>query len=334
MRILTTALLAFAIALFQLPVPAAEPGRTTLTNPDIKYTVPAKHYAVLKRGDVEAIVVDNEAVNDEVLKDHKAGYSGVAVLTHTKRRENLFVPNYAGLNYEHIHDGTTCERDILFEPRKAPMQLRVVGEHAVELHQPPTPNWGLESSLRYELLSDGAIEMTIECIPRRKAFKNGYVALFWASYIHQPESLDIHFRGGQEGRKETTWVRGVTPAHGVLSNHRATDDNRELKHDSDFPLTLVYNDSKHRYHEPWYFGVSHGMAYAQVFRTRDRVRLTQSPSGGGRGNPAWDFQCFFENYEVDRAYQLVMRAVYVPFESPEQVAKAVKLHLQALNPRE
>ncbi len=311
---------------------AAEPGRTTLTNKELKYKVADKHYVVLKRGDVEAIVVDNAAVNDEVLQDHKAGYSGVAILRHKKRAENLFVPNYAGLNYEHIHDGTTQDRDVLFEPRKAPMELRVLGEHAVELHQPPTPNWGLESSLRYEMLGDGAIEMTLECMARRKTFKNGYIGLFWASYIHQPDSLDIHFRGtGSIEQSVVRWIRGITPGHGIRSNHLALDDDRELKHDADFPLTLVFNNSPHRYAEPWYYGVSHGMAFAQVFRRQDRVRMAQSPSGGGSGNPAWDFQCFFENYKLNTPHQLVMRAIYVPYESPEQVAKAVAPHVKALS---
>ena len=133
-----------------------EPGRTTFTNPAIRYTVPEKPYVVLRRGEVEAVVVDNRAVDDGVLPGHRAGYSGLAALRHARRRENLFVPAYAGLNFEHIHDGTTQPRDVLFEPRNAPMELRRVDDHTAELYQRPTPHWGLESCLRYELLPDGA----------------------------------------------------------------------------------------------------------------------------------------------------------------------------------
>ncbi len=307
------------------------PALTSLSDRAIRFRVPEKPYVVLKRAGVEAVIVDNRAVDDEVLPGHRAGYSGVASLRHARRRENLFVPAYAGLNFEHILDGTTQDRAILFEPRNAPMELRAVDEHTAELYQKPTPHYGLESCLRYRLLDDGAIEMTVECVPRKKSFKNGYVGLFWASYIHQPESLDIHFRGhAAEGPPGRDWVRGITPAHGVLATHPATGDRREPAHDADFPLTLVFNLSRHRYAEPWYYGVSHGMALLYVFRPQDMVRFSQSPSGGGRGNPAWDFQLLIPDYEVGRRYQMVMRAVYLPYESPEQVEKAAAPHRKEL----
>jgi len=281
-------------------------------------------YVVLERGDIRAVIVNNEPVDDEVLPGHRGGYSGVASLTHRSQDKNLFVPSYAGLNFEHIHDGTTQPREILFEPRQAPMEIKQVDEYTAQLHQPPTPHWQLESWLRYRLLADGAIEMTLECVPRARTFKNGYIGLFFASYINQPESLDIHFLGRPANNNDATkqWIRGVTPAHGELSTHLAIDDNRDFPHDTDFPLTLVFNTSNYRYCEPWYYGVSGGTAFVQIFRPEDRVRLSQSPSGGGKGNPAWDFQWFIPQYEVGKRYRFVMRAMYLPFNSPEQIIQA------------
>ena len=182
---------------------------TTLSDSSIAFTPAAGHYVILRRGAVEAVIVDNTAVDDAVLPKHRAGYSGVAKLTHKKRAENLFVPGIAGLNFEHILDGVApVDRTASFEPRNWPMELRVIHKHAVELCQAPTFLHALESCQRYELLGDGTLQLTIAVVARKATFRNGYINLFWASYIHQPESLDVHFRG------PAGWVRGVTPAHG------------------------------------------------------------------------------------------------------------------------
>jgi CubicO group peptidase (beta-lactamase class C family) len=295
----------------EAPLP---PGRTSLSDPGVLYTVPDKGYVVLRRGEIEAVIADNRAVDDEVLPGHRAGYHGVAALRSGRDGQNLFVPAYSGLNLEHIHDGTTRPREILFEPRQAPMELRAIDQSTAELYQPPTPTWGLESCLRYEILDDGTIEMTFECVPRRDTFRGGYLGLFWASYIDRPQSLDVHFRGAQEGSGATAagWLRGFTPKHGEAATHRAIEDLRNLPHDADFPLELPFGFSRLRYAEPWFYGVCRGAAFLQLFRNEDDVRLTQSPSGGGPGCPAWDFQWIVESPRVGRRYQLVMRAAYVP----------------------
>lgn len=308
-------------------------GVTSLANSAVKYTRPDKPYVVLKRGPVEAVIVDNSAVDDDVLRGHRPGYSGVALLRHQSQPETLFVPSVAGLNFEHILDGTaSTDRRILFEPRNHPMELRVINAHTAELCQPPTFHHALESCQRYALLEDGAIELTIELIARQPSFKNGYINLFWASYINQPESLDIHFRGvpASDPKAAPSWIRGVTPAHGEFSTHIATTDARVFPHDEPFPLTLVHSLSRHRYTEPWYFGICRGMAFVQMFRPVDQVRITQSPSGGGKGNPAWDFQFYVSDYAPGRLYRFVMRAAYLPYESHQQVEAATRPHRAAL----
>lgn len=309
------------------------PQLTTLSNRNATFDLATKAYVVMKRGPVKVVVVDNQAVDDDVLPGHRAGYSGIASLTHEAQPENVFVPAYSGLNFEHIHDGTKRDRDILFEPRRMPMQLRIVDRFTCELYQAPTRTWKLESVLRYHLLPDGAIEMTLECIPHAKTFTNGYVGLFWASYIHSPASKDIFFLGQRQGesRAKPGWVRGQTPQHGVLATHIGRYDKRVFEHDVDFPLTLAFQRSHYRYTEPWYYGVSRNMALVFMFRPKDHVRLTQSPSGGGKGNPAWDFQYFADQYEVGGRYQMVMRALYTPFESVQQIEEASAPHRQALH---
>ncbi|GEM_PF-127244 len=313
------------------PAAGAAPA-TSLGNTSVRYTVPDKPYVVLQHGGLKVVVVDNRAVDDVVLPGHRAGYHGIASLRHVQQPRNLFVPAYAGLNFEHIHDGTVKPREVLFEPRHAPMELRVLNNRAAELYQAPTPHWDLESCMRYELLDDSIIEFTFECVPRRDTFTNGYMGLFWASYIDHPESLDIHFRGFSEGAgAKAGWLWGITPAHGSWATHRAPDDQREFPHDAAFPLELPFGFSRLRYAEPWYFGVCRGMALVQMFRAQDGVRLTQSPSGGGSGCPAWDFQWFINKPRVGQRCQLVMRVAYMPVKGSgeeasvrDQIARLVK----------
>jgi hypothetical protein len=221
-----------------------------------------------------------------------------------------------------------------FEPRKAPMQLRVVNEHTVEVYQPPTPNMKLESCGRYRLLDDGTIEYTFECIPRAATFRNGYLGLFWASYINQPESTEIQFIGRKATDAEgAEWIRATSRAHGVDSTHPPAGPLPKLPHDDPFPATLIFNRSPYVYVEPWYFGVSHGLAYVQMFRERDRIWFAQSPTGGGGGNPAWDFQWFVPDPKVGEAYGFTMRAALLDETDHDTIQMATKKHRRELNPK-
>lgn len=316
------------------PHPLAAPNVTSLTNKSVKFTNATQHHAVLKRNGVTAIIVDNAAGDADEVAAHRAGYNGVAVLKHTSQQKNLFVPTYAGLNFEHIHDGTLSVSREKFEPRKSPMQLRIINAHTVELYQLPTPNWKLESCGRYELLADGTIEYTFECIPRADVFQHGYIGLFWASYINSPDDKAIHFVGGERGAKKkiSKWIRGVTPSHGVESTHAPAGNAKLPTVVADFPLTLVNHPSKYVYTAPWYYGVSGKMTFAQMFRSKDDVWFAQSPTGGGATNPAWDFQWFIPNYKVDEAYGFVMRAAYLPVTDREQIEKRTAEHRKTLAP--
>jgi len=189
----------------------------------------------------------------------------------------------------------------------------------------------LESCGRYSLQEDGTIEYRFECIPHGKTFRNGYAALFWASYIQQPESTDIHFPGRPvEAAQGSDWVRGVTPMHGVDSTHPPVGPVPVLKHDDDFPLSLVFHRSRYTHTEAWYYGLSHGRAFVQMFRPRDKIWFAQSPSGGGAGNPAWDFQWFIPDPQVGQRYGFVMRASLISSVDQRTIIRHVAPHLEQL----
>ncbi|MEO1997167.1 MAG: hypothetical protein ABGZ17_18010 [Planctomycetaceae bacterium] len=326
----------FAIALVLLTFTTAHgasaPGVTSLTNPKRKYQLLKQHSVRLQRGPVTAVIVDN-GQSPQQLPQHRAGYNGIGWLAHTHHKSDVFVPAYAGLNFEHIHDGTLAVKHEKFEPRKNPIQLRQIDGHTVELYQAATKNWQLESCGRYQLLPDGTIEYTFECIPRSQSFRQGYIGLFWASYIQAPTDRAIHFWGHSAADQSPRWIRAVSPRHGVDSTHPPFDGKHHFEVAADFPLTLVNHPSGYRYRSPWYYGVSQGMALAFLFRSHDQIWFAQSPTGGGAKNPAWDFQWFIPDYQVDHAYGFVMRLVYTPFESQTQLSRRLEPHLEALNAR-
>src|SRR5262249_55705875 len=143
-------------------------------------------HETLRAGDLTAVVGDNAAAGQ-----HRAGYNGVWSLVHRAGPANLVVPTVAGLNFEHIFDGDRRRAAqiprIFSEPRNAPMTLRRLSDTEVELHQPPTPAFHLESWTRFALTPPHYVEMSFRCRPTQHAFAHGYIGLFWASYINAPD---------------------------------------------------------------------------------------------------------------------------------------------------
>jgi hypothetical protein len=141
---------------------------------------PPEHTARMATEKLRLVIADNEPF----APDHRAGYSGVADLhLATEGSPNLFVPLYAGLNYEHIFSGDTNSYDWnIFAPRRAPMQLVQVATNRVELRQERTEHWPLRSRLIYEA-KDDAIDLTFRATPLADLWqKHGYIGIFFASY--------------------------------------------------------------------------------------------------------------------------------------------------------
>ncbi|MCB1120562.1 MAG: hypothetical protein KJT03_03355 [Verrucomicrobiae bacterium] len=264
-------------------------------------------------GDLTASFVDNAEHGV-----HRAGYNGIASLRHRTSTRNLFVDKYAGLNLEHIFSGVGEDnREVFFEPRYAPMELKRISDDTVELYQPPTPTFHLVSWTRFQVVAPHYIDMTFTCRATQHSFHYGYIGLFWASYINAPLDKSMYFRGGLEGQ-ESSWQQLVTHRHNDESTVRHKDDNFRLQWEEDSRDTLYKNLSPLRYHLPFFYGNFEDLTWAVMFDRHDIIRLTHSPSGGGLNaerqttNPAWDFQFIIPGYDVATDYSFRVRAFLQP----------------------
>ena len=293
----------------------------------VHQAVPAEDgsQARIESDSLRAVVADNAAYG----KDHRRGYSGISELYHGSSRRTLFVPAYAGLNYEHIFSGDSASYGWnIFEPRVATIKLRRVGEKKVELSQERTANWPLRGRLSYELAGEDAVEMRASFRPLEDAWKkHGYIGVFFASYIHAPENMAIHFIGRSrpgKGKAAPRWISHLPASHGDRACHRPAGSAWDPAFDPGFNIALVKGVSEYEYLYPFYYGVSHGKVFIMMFKDVEKgseLRFAQSPSGGGKGNPAWDFVFLAREYEIGRDLGFTARAVYRDFRGRDDVIR-------------
>ncbi len=277
-------------------------------------------FETLSVGDLTAVVGDNAEHGQ-----HRAGYNGLWSLKHRSLDRNLFVPAYAGLNLEHIFDGAPpFDSEVFFEPRRAPMTLRRHDESTVELHQPPTPTFELESWTKFQLKPPYYIDMSFECRPHQHVFDHGYIGVFWASYMNGPMDKSLYFLGGESPGH---WLQYCTQFHNDQSTVRSTEDAFELTFSPDYREALFRNYSRLRFREPFYYGNFGDLVWIVMFDSDQLVRFSHSPSGGGLNraerttNPAWDFQFIVPRFEVPERYRLDVRAVLRPRCSREEIVE-------------
>lgn len=263
-------------------------------------------------GDLTAVVGDNESQEGQ-----RAGYNGVQSLVSAHcPGESLFVPGIAGINLEHLLDGRDMpDDDDYFEPRRQPMEVEQLDAQSVMLHQAATPTLGVQSMTTFALRVPHYVDLDLRLVLRRETLAHDYLLAFWASYINGPESSAMRFPGRlREEQVGEGWQSLDTPEHGTASTVAAVDSEPELPHSMSRP-SLAYSYSELAWTRPFFYGRFRKMVFALMFERGHDVRFTHSPTGGGGGNPAWDFQWVLHEPQVDREYHLRARAIYKPWES-------------------
>ncbi len=269
----------------------------------------------LSLGDLTVTIVNNEAVPPQ----HRAGYNGIARLVHKQQDSSIFVPLYAGFNLEHIFAGDSLTE--IFEPRKHPMALSQTGDHKVLLHQSSTLLSKVESKTIFELVAPHYIDVAFEATLHDAAFfPHGYAGFFWASYIQRPEDKKIYFWGSSTDQPEPHWVAAYSERHALKSTHLPVADPHQLHFAENFnPTLLAHNYSDYRFIKPFYYGLFRNMVLIFMFDNDRDIRFSQSPTGGGALNPAWDFQFIVEPFTINQPYGFRARIVYKPFVNQDDV---------------
>ena len=284
-----------------------------------------KDYATLLSKELTCTVGNNSAKGE-----HRAGYNGVFALTSVHQEENLFVPQYAGLNLEHVFDASARgqDRDVFFEPRVAPMSFELIDEQTASLHQPALPTWQVESRTTFRLVDPYYLDVSFECVPTADVFRGGAFGLFWASYINAPIDKSIYFLSG-EGETRT-WQQFCTQYHTRDSTVKSKGDTFVWKFEQDVRNALFTNISELQWAEPFYYGRFRNMVFILIFDGGEGIRFSHSPSGGGSTaagddtNPAWDFQWVIPDYEVGQKYRFNYRVVYKKWAGRSDVLSEVE----------
>lgn len=287
-------------------------GRKTISLEPTDYD--SMQTVTIDNGNLKAVVIDNT----ELAPNHRAGYNGIAELYHTSQDSTAFVPFYAGFNLEHVFCGDSLTE--FFEPRVNPMTLYKKSDTEVLLYQKATPVSGVESLTEFKIVAPHYIDIIFRCrLHNQQYFPHGYIGMFWASYINNPPDRNIYFSGLTEGRSDHYWISAFSEKHGIKATHRSITDKHNFFFAPNFHATLVNNYSDYRYTSPFYYGRFHNMALAFFFKSSEIIRFSQSPTGGGATNPAWDFQYIIPDPKLGKEYKFKARMVYKPFINNEDI---------------
>ena len=66
------------------------------------------------------------------------------------------------------------------------------------------------------------------------------------------------------------------------------------------------------------------MVLAYLFDAEEIIRFSQSPTGGGEFNPAWDFQYIIPSPQVGKKYSFNARMIFKPFISNDDITNEFK----------
>lgn len=278
---------------------------------------------------------------------HRAGYNGVASLIPRQSGNNLFVPTYAGLNYETIWlPGLPPYQEVRgskFEPRAEPMQIERADSQSVTLVQPETSHARVSARITFSVEEPCYLHQRIELTLHKRFCAEGEKNRFrslWASYMHTPPDRHIYLKTDPTSGDLSDWVGVTKPDHASPDTQvRRLPDGRELpaaEHlaSMNFESPLSGEALPPGLDGPlsFYYGLCHdAQLFLMMFKQPDRFRLAYSPCGGGQQpawSPAWDYVLSLDDAQVGPSYAWDLCLVIKPFEGRADVLREVRRYLK------
>lgn len=304
-------------------------------------------FPALQNASFTAHLADNRG-----LGIHRPGYNGVASLIPRHSGNNLFVPTYAGLNYETISltgmpPYSAPGRDdhqARFEPRCEAMHIESAdGERAV-LVQPPTRHAGVSARIEFRVEEPHYLHQRIELTFHKRFCPEGEASAFsslWASYMHMPPDRHLYLHPDSVAQSEMDGWIGLTKAGHGSSDYeirRLPSDRRleaaehlacmergeplEEQEAADLPASPAAGAPL-----PFYYGLCHDQVFLMMFRQPEQVRLAYSPNGGGTEPawcPAWDWVLRLEDASVGWTHTWDICVAVKPFAGRADVLDEVR----------
>ena len=292
---------------------------------------------------------------------HRSGYNGIASLVPRCTGNNVFVPTYAGLNYETTslsglrpYESETGSK---FEPRVEPIHIDAADAEHVVLVQPETSYAHVSARITFAVKPPHAIHQRIELVFHRRFCAEDEPNQFrslWASYIHMPPDRHIYLKPDwPEGDDLSNWF-GVTKAEQESAEMlvRPLPDGREL--DAHEHLAVMQaaeplaSEAMSRLADAelspmrlppgldrplaFYYGLVHGpLLFLMIFKEPQRFRLAYAPAGAGQQpawNPAWDYVLHLDDVQLGTPYVWDLCLVVKPYRGRAEVLAEVRRYMQ------
>ncbi|MDP6113040.1 MAG: hypothetical protein QF437_04445 [Planctomycetota bacterium] len=310
-------------------------------------------FSCLETSSFVAFIADNSANGI-----HRSGYNGLSSLIPRHTGNNLFVPAYAGLNYETISlaglEPYRHEHGSKFEPRSEPMFIESADEESVVLVQPETSHSHVSARITFTVEEPHYIHQKIELTFHRRFCPDEEPNQFrslWASYMHGPPDRHIYSKPDLETGADLVHWYGITKTdHGSPEMQVKLMPQEEISaagHLAAMAETpLLTDDELTALAQPewgpmalpksldgmlsFYYGLCHDQMVLMMFKQPERFRLAYSPCGGGtqpEWNPAWDYVLALEDAPLEETCTWDLCLVTKPYMGRADVLREVRRYV-------